>query len=218
MRLVILVPVLGRPHRVRPLLESIAAATPERHRVLFIADPDDGDTISVVQESGAGLIVHGGSWGRKINVGVRATSEPLLFLGADDLHFHPGWLQAAAAHMGPPGAISPVGIVGVNDLGTRRVREGRHATHFLVARWYASLGAIDDPNVLVHEGYGHEFVDDELVATGRARGAIAFATDAVVEHLHPSFGRAPDDETYRRGRATRREDRALFRQRRALWA
>ena len=38
--LVILVPVLRRPHNVRPLLESVRATTPGA-RVLFIADPGD---------------------------------------------------------------------------------------------------------------------------------------------------------------------------------
>lgn len=213
MRLVVLVPVLGRPHRVQPFLESLTAATPERHRVLFIADPHDGETIAAVQAAGAGLLIHGGTYAQKINAGIRCTSEPLLFLGADDLHFHPGWLAAAEAHLS-----ATVGVVGVNDLGTRRVREGRHATHFLVTRTYAERGSIDDRGNLMHEGYGHQFVDDELVETARARGAIAFATDSIVEHLHPGRGKAPDDATYAKGRETAREDRALFHARQPLWA
>ena len=214
MRLVILTPVLGRPHRVQPLLESIAAATPERHRVLFIADPDDRETVAAVQASGAGLLIHGGTYPEKINAGVRATWEPLLFLGADDLHYHPGWLAAAEAHLS-----ASVGVVGVNDLGTRRVREGRHATHFLVSRFYASArGSIDRPGHILHEGYGHQWTDDEFVATARARGAIAFATDSVVEHLHPRRGKAEDDDTYRKGRRTALADRRLFQSREHLWA
>lgn len=213
MRLVVLVPVLGRPHRVAPLVASIAHATPERHRVLFIADPTDTDTIQAVQASGAGLLIHGGSWARKINAGVRATTEPLIFLGADDLEFHPGWLEAAAARL-----EGGVRVVGVNDLGHRRVRGGKHATHFLVARDYVERGSIDDPGRLIHEGYAHNFCDDEFVATAKRRGVIAFATDAVVEHLHPDFDRAPDDDTYRLGRSRMDADRRLYRRRRALWA
>jgi glycosyltransferase involved in cell wall biosynthesis len=214
-RLVVIVPVLGRPHRVEPLLASISSATPAPHRVVFIADPGDEEQIAAVMRAGAGLIVHGGSYAAKINAGIRCTSEPLIFTGADDLAFRPGWLVAARALM-----VGPVQVVGVNDLGTRRVREGRHATHFLVDRRYLALGTIDEPDSgkLMHEGYPHEWTDDELVATARARGAIAFATDAVVEHLHPSFGRAPEDATYRIGRATREAGRALFRSREALWA
>jgi glycosyltransferase involved in cell wall biosynthesis len=212
-RLVILVPVLRRPHRVAPLLASIARATTHPHRVVFIADPDDDGEIRAVQESGAGLLIHGGGYAAKIHAGVQATTEPLIFLGADDLDFHPGWFEAASARL--EGRIR---VVGVNDLGHRRVRAGRHATYFLVDRRYVADGTADQPGRLMHDGYHHLFVDDEFVGTAKKRGVIAFATDSIVEHLHPDFGRAPDDETYQRGRARFAADRRLFRSRRHLWA
>lgn len=217
MKLAVLVPVLGRPHRVEPLVASIRAATPLPHRVMFIADAGDGDEIRAVQEcAGADLLVVGGaqrwSYARKINAAARATTEPLLFTGADDLAFRTGWLDAALSMM-----RGDVSVVGVNDLGTARVREGRHATSFLVRRGYLERGTVDEPGLLMHEGYHHNFPDDELVETARARGSIAFATDAVVEHLHPHFGRAEDDPTYALGRSHFREDRNLFLTRRRLW-
>lgn len=211
-RLVLLIPVLRRPHRVAPLVASIARATPHPHRVLFVADPGDTEEIAAVQESGAGLLIHGGGYAAKIHAGVQATTEPLIFLGADDLDFHPGWFEAASAHL--EGSIR---VVGVNDLGHRRVRGGHHATYFLVDRRYVADGTADEPGRLMHEGYHHLFVDDEFVGTAKKRGAIAFATDAIVEHLHPDFGRAPDDETYRLGRARFAADRRLYRRRKALW-
>ena len=215
MRLAVLVPVLSRPHRVRPLVEAFRRTTSLPHRVIFIADAGDDDEIRAVQDcSGADLIVvqAGTSYARKINVGVQATDEALIFTGADDLEPHPGWLTAALARMG-----GPVQVVGVNDLGTARVREGRHATSFLVDRRYVQAGTIDEPGVLMHPGYRHNYPDDELAETARLRGAIAFATDAIVEHLHPHFGNAPDDATYRLGRESFKADGRLFRSRRSLW-
>jgi hypothetical protein len=43
---------------------------------------------------------------------------------------------------------------------------GRHSTHSLVTRDYVErFGTIDEAGVVLHEGYPHEFVDDEFVQT-----------------------------------------------------
>lgn len=212
----ILVPVLKRPHRVKPLLDSIGAVTTVPHRVLFHTDPDDWDEIAAISAAGG---VHTGlpggargNYAQKINDGVRVTDEPLVFLGADDLHFHPGWFEAAAAMLS-----DTVGVVGTQDLCNPRVIAGEHATHFLVARWYAELGTIDEPGKLLHEGYPHELVDDEFVETAKHRGAYAFADAAVVEHLHPMVGKAPMDDLYAGQRHRMRRGRRIYERRRHLW-
>lgn len=213
--LAILVPVLRRPHRVRPLLDSIEAATPAA-RVLFIADPDDHAEIAAVgaaqEVPGIDLLILAGNYAQKINAGVRHTTEPLIFLGADDLHFHPGWLEGAKRRLS-----SPVGVVGTNDLCNPRVIAGEHATHFLVARWYAELGTIDEPGKLLHEGYPHEYVDNELIGTAKHRGAYAHAADSLVEHLHPLAGKAPMDDLYAAARRRMRHGQRLYQRRRRLW-
>jgi hypothetical protein len=79
---------------------------------------------------------------------------------------------------------------------------GRHATHSLVHADYRECGTLDEPWKLLHEGYWHNFVDDELVGTAMLRGTFAMAGDAHVEHLHPNWRKAADDETYRRGMAS----------------
>lgn len=210
----ILVPVLNRPQRVAPLLESITAATPQPHRVVFVVDPDDTAQRAAVAEHDVDELVEPGSYARKINAATAAANEPKLFLGADDLTFHPGWLEAAAALLD-----DQVGVVGTNDLGNARVVAGEHATHSLVAHWYAQMGTIDEPGSgkLLHDGYLHNFCDDELVATARHRGAWAFAPDAIVEHHHPCWGKAETDGTYERGQAHFHRDRRRFRGRRHLW-
>lgn len=208
----ILVPVLGRPHRVAPLLESIAAATPEPHRVLFICDPGDRPEQDAIAHAGGTMISPGGNYAHKINTGVNFTTEPLIFTGADDLDFHPGWLSEAAALIS-----STIGVVGTNDLCNGRVIAGEHSTHSLVARWYAELGTIDEPGKLLHEGYPHEWVDDELIETAKHRGAYAHAHTAVVEHLHPQVGKAPMDVLYEGQRLRMRKGRKIFNARRPLW-
>lgn len=210
-RLSVLIPVLGRPHRVPIVLESVMCATPEAE-VLFVCDPDDTPTKDAVALTGARMISPGGNYAHKINIAVRATDRPLLFLGADDLDFHPGWYEIASARLN-----AQVHVVGVNDMCSRRVQAGQHATHFLVTREYAMRPTIDGLKGPLCEAYDHSFVDDELVATARYRKTIEFETTAVVQHLHPDNGLAEWDATYEKGRARMRDDRRLFRARSRLW-
>lgn len=211
----ILVPMKGRAHRVAPLLESVHRATPRPWRVMFIPDPGDDEVIGAVTpylSSVVTMLVLAGNYATKINAAVRATSEPLLFFGADDLEFHPGWLAAAKRLLS-----DEVGVVGTNDLCSRRVMAGEHATHPLVARWYTELGTVDDTTKVLHDGYPHEWVDDEFIGTAKHREAFASAPDSIVEHLHPMVGKAPMDDLYAAQRNRMRAGRKLFKQRRRLW-
>jgi glycosyltransferase involved in cell wall biosynthesis len=207
----ILVPVLNRPHRVQPLLDSIAAATPVPHRVLFITDPGDRAECDAIGNARAAMLATGGNYAQKIRHGVAATTDPYIFTGADDLDFQPGWFEAAAAQM-----TGPVQVVGVNDLIPRRRGRQGHATHFLMSRTYALCPTIDGEPGPFSTAYAHNFVDDELIATAKKRGVYAYADDAHVRHEHPMAG-GPDDDTYRKGRARFRDDRHRFFSRRPMW-
>lgn len=215
MNLAILVPVLGRPHLVPRLVASIRATCDAR--VLWLVTPGDADVIAAVAAVGGEQLAvdwhPAGDYARKVNAGYRATSEELLFLAAIDLRFHPGWFEAATARLTPG-----IGVVGTNDLGSARVMAGQHATHSLVTRAYADeFGTIDRRGEILHEGYVHEYVDDELVATAKHRGAWAFAGDSHVEHLHPNWGKAPMDELYAQQVPRMRRSATVFRQRSRLW-
>jgi glycosyltransferase involved in cell wall biosynthesis len=213
----VIVPVLGRPHRVKPLLASIAATTPERHRVLFVADEDDDAELAALEAARADVlaVASGASYAAKINAGYHATTEPVFFMAADDLAFRPDWYSRAASYFS-----DEIHVVGTNDLCNPRVMCGQHSTHTLVKRSYIEeqSGVVDEADTVLHEGYAHEFCDDEFVQTAMARGVYAHAFDSLVEHLHPLANKAPDDATYLRGRARTAQSRRLFRQRRRLWA
>lgn len=217
--LAIIVPMLGRPHRVAPLLDNIRQTTPGA-LVLFALTPGDIAVRKEVDRNGGQRIEvprrPAGDYARKINEGYRATTQPYIFTAADDLRFHPLWYQAAVTPMFR--SDIRVGVVGTNDLGSPRVMAGDHSTHSLIARWYADLGTVDEPRKIYHEGYIHEYVDDELVGTAKKRGAWAFAVDARVEHLHPDWGKAPNDPQYAKQRGRMRQSRALYQRRCALWA
>jgi glycosyltransferase involved in cell wall biosynthesis len=224
--IVILVPVLNRPHRVRPLIENIRENTQVPYRLLFIATENQRDELEALDAADADYIVRmkpagPGDYAAKTNEGYRKTTEPFVFTGADDLNFHHEWDVAALDKM----ADESIGVVGTNDLGNPRTLKGIHATHSLVRRTYArELGTIDRLDAILCERYHHLYVDDELVATAKARNAWAFAEDSHVEHFHPhlydSKGKPKGkiDSTYLQGFKRVRQDRALFAQRRRLWA
>lgn len=215
MDLVIVVPMLGRAHRVEPLLESIRATCSAR--VLFALTPGDASVFDAVALAGEEHVTVArepvGDYQRKINQGIAATTEPLIFTGADDLRFHAGWFEAAVARM-----TGRVGVVGTNDLCNPRVMRGEHATHMLVSRAYVErFGTIDEPGKFLHEGYPHEMCDDEAVGTARKRRAWAFAGDSHVEHLHPMVGKAPMDPMYAEQPRRMRLGRSLYQRRERLW-
>lgn len=226
----ILIPVLDRPASVIPVAESALANTPGSI-VLFIATAGynaeaDACTQAMTDHPNqvwwSQLPDHrgNGDYARKINLGIQATAQPYLFFGADDLRFHPGWFEAAAARM-----TEQVGVVGTNDMGPWRpnspsraaVAAGEHAAHCLVARWYTKLGMIDDPTRMLNESYPHEFVDDEMTATARYRGAWDYAADSKVEHLHPHFGKGQTDASYQAAAQRIPPGRVLYRSRAHLW-
>lgn len=210
----IVVPVLNRPANVAPLIASVAAATPEPYRLLFVANDDDTAELAALEQAGADHLVVPAirrSWAQKINDGYRATTEPWVFTGADDIDFRPDWFERALAW-----ADDTTGVIGTNDLWNPRVMTGAHSTHSLVRRTYADEhGTVDQLGVVLHEGYPHQFADDELVQTAMARGAYCHAFDSIVRHLRPAHG---DDATYRLGEASHPPGKRLFLTRRRLWA
>lgn len=215
---VILVPVLARPHRVAPTIETVKATTPKPYRLLFIATESDTEEIAALEAARADFVTipRRGTYARKINLGASVSDEPLLFMAADDLLFHPGWLLAASRLLS-----DTVQVVGTNDMGNRRTIRGEHSTHTLTTRAYINDpgGVIDGPpGAVLHAGYPHSWVDDEFVGTAKARGVYAHAYDSRVEHLHYLWGKGDEDPTYALGARGHDAGRRLFRQRRRLWA
>jgi hypothetical protein len=214
----VIVPVLSRPTRAQPLVDSLAGST-DQARAVFVCSPGDDDQLAASYATGAETIIadwqpERADWARKCELARNLTDEPFLLLGADDIHFHPGWADAVLAIFD----AYDVGVVGTNDLANPTVKRGLHSTHPVVCRGYADAhGTIDEPLAMLPTCYWHNWVDAELVETAKTRGCWAFAPDARVEHAHPFWHTAVDDDTYRRGRRFYEEDAQLFRERQRLW-
>lgn len=217
----IVVPVLGRPQSVQPTIDTVEAATREPFMLMFVATDTDEPEIAALQASGAAYMTidEPGTYARKINLGAN-TLLPFcewILMAADDLKYHDGWYEAAMAVHRATGAV----VIGTNDLGNPRTKGGGHSTHTLVHRSYIEdPGGVWDegPGSLLHEGYPHEYVDDEFVQTAMTRQVYAHSFDSHIEHLHYLWGKGQDDDTYRLGRRHTQTGRALYLRRRRMWA
>lgn len=220
-KIAVIVPVLNRPERVEPLVKSFhASCTREQASLFFIAQQNDVNEIEALRRlpliiddpslvkpriACVFVIQEKRSWAKKINVGLHTSTSPWILCGADDLNFIPGWVEALEPYMADEGA----GVIGTSDLG--QASFVRKSCHPLVRRAYAiAEGTIDERNKVVHEGYDHNFPDTEMELTAIKRGAYRFASECVIEHLHPLTGKAKIDDTYRLGSLHHMEDSTLF--------
>lgn len=217
--IVVLVPVLDRPQNVKRLLRTLHANSSSRPEILFLLSPGDEREQEALREAGAPYSTVGwksgrADWAKKLEHGRQLTSAPLMLLAADDLAFHKRWdtvlIDAWRDH--------EPGVLGTNDLGNPNVKRGLHSTHPCVWREYADChGTIDDAALMLHQGYDHQYADNELVETAMARNCWLYCADSVVEHLHPAWGKGDRDGTYAKAYRQVREDYRLFRKRRRLW-
>jgi hypothetical protein len=208
----VVVPVLRRPHRAAPFMESLRASTDNATAYAVVSD-EDAETNSAWLAAFAYLLspLERTTFPEKVNYAYRITDEPWLFLTGDDVKFHPGWADELLRVASTTGAQ----VVGSNDLANPRSEDGSHSPHMLISRQYiADQGASwDGPGVVCHEGYRHMFVDDEIITAAKQRGVFAFAKDAVVEHLHPVVEKAEVDATYRLGWSYAEVDKSRFAER-----
>jgi hypothetical protein len=208
-RCAVVVPVMRRPGNAAPFMASLGASGADAH-AYAIADADDTETIEAWRAAGATVLLsdRGSRFGEKVNAGYQRTAEEWMLLVGDDVRFHPGWLQAALDAAG-----DRYDVVSTNDLA--RDDLDRLAVHPLIRRSYIDdQGASwDGPGLVAHEGYRHWYVDREWSQVAGDRHALVYAADAVIEHLHPIWGKAATDPVYAAGQAAAQDDHRIYRRR-----
>lgn len=207
----VVIPTLGRPHRVPELLANLKDTAPDVN-VVFVAEGRDDDTLRACWKAGALVIVNTrvSSYAGAINCAARLTAGDAIFCAADDVRFHDGWLAAADL-------LEHHAVVGTNDLHNPDVVNGTHSTHHFVRRDWFEHAVIDEPGLVLCEQYTHNWCDTELVQSAQARGQWAMS-DAIVEHLHPTWGFGGIDATYAKGFGSEQGDARTFQTRRHLWS
>jgi hypothetical protein len=228
--ILVIIPTLGRPGKLRPLAENIRAATRSEPRVLFVTETGDGPSYAAgldVEEAGLATAVvnwRKRNWAGALNSGYIAAGElgiPFTHVlpGADDLRFADGWDVPALAALAADPALR---VAGTNDLHNPSVVSGQEATAYLIDRRYIDeAGGVADqpPGIVQCEEYRHNYTDTEFTATARARGVWTPCLASVVEHCHPAWGMAEWDDGYRMSQDPGRfaADAAVFSSRRHLW-
>lgn len=219
--ILILIPTLNRPDKLRGLAENIREATRAPHEVLYIAE--SGDAASHEEGmtlAGEGLAVLAVNLRKPCYAGAVNTGYAVaagagmpfthVFLGADDVVFRAGWDEPVLDLMK---ARPEVQAAGTNDLHDPWVTAGKIASHYLVARAYIDeAGGVTDepPGIVLCEKYEHASACAEFHETACSRGAWAPCLASIVEH-HPY----PDSKWHQPGLAHR--DGVLFNARRHLW-
>lgn len=211
MRIDVLIPTLGRPHRVAELVANIRGTAPDAN-VVFVAEGRDEDTLRACWNAGALVVVNTrvASYAGAINCAARLTAGDAIFCAADDLRFHPGWFAAAAL-------LEQYAVVGTNDLHNPDVLAGTHSTHHFVRRDWFEHAVVDAPGLVLCEQYVHNWCDTELVQSAQARNQWVMCSESHVEHLHPTWGLGGMDATYAKGFGSEQGDAATFQARRSLW-
>lgn len=214
--LAVLVPVLDRPQNVEPLVASFRQSGAPGDLV-FLVNASDTTELRAVKLSHARRVECPDdvvTWPAKQNYGVAHVEADWYLLAGDDVTFEPGWWQATQSLRDDPG----VSVIGTQDGANARVIAGEHSTHTLVRGTYIrEQGTIDEPGKVVHGGYSHWFVDDELLWTAKVRGVWAFCNEARVLHHHPYFDPSIKwDATYAKGESRSAEDQAIWVQRAPL--
>lgn len=208
----VLVPVLGRPQNVAPLVESFLAAG-EPATLYLVANPAEADlyteaVAAVTDAPNVEVLVsgRGATFAQKVNSGYEQTTEPWLFICGDDVRFHPGWVTAARP------LSDRYDVIGTNDSpdparGNAKVQNGSHADHWFIRRSYVEDegGSLD--GLVCHEGYGHFYSDVEVIELAKARGVFSPCLKSMVEHIHPDLHKdVPVDATYQLGWSQREAD------------
>ena len=215
--LTILVPVLNRPKNVDRFVNSFLQNTPlNKARILFITGQDCHEEIQAIRSCQGPIdfqIVPPDilSWAKRINWGFNYLNSinsecSWALCGADDIVFHPNWLEIAEK-----ASENFCGIIGTNDLGHPACISGSHTTHPIVSREYVSKhGTIDELNKFCHEGYHHNYVDVEFVSTAKKRNMWKHESSCIIEHLHPSWNKASWDDVYQKGKDNWENDKQLW--------
>ena len=206
-KVAILIPTLGRPHRIAPLIDNIREVTPEPHKIYFMTS--DEESTKIIKEKGAIHIPDVGNTDliTRTNALYKATTEPFVYTGSDDVLFHKGWLAELLKWSGKYSVLVP------NDL------LNSNGTQALISRKYVEEQSccVDVPDVIYYPGYTHAFADNEQFETAKHRGVFKKVDTAVVEHLHPDANKSEVDETYKEAWSHSDDGYRIYMSRKHLW-
>jgi hypothetical protein len=207
----VLLPSLGRPHRLEGAASNIHLNTDLDHEILwcvggihsrqildglgerYLDDTDDEDKRYVTRMN-------------KLIVWAKEEGFKSAFFGSDDVIHHDGWLTEALTRM----EALEKSVIVVNDL------RNPNGTQAVVRLDYQPFLVFDDEDAAFHPGYHHNFADTEMFLTAAKYKQLGRAMESRVEHLHPIYQNQtsrPWDDTYRNAFTHWEADGKLFHER-----
>jgi glycosyltransferase involved in cell wall biosynthesis len=204
----VLLATTGRPSLAERCIQGVRDTT-RGHSVEIIvavdADPESRDRLTPLADQLLYSSEYRGSSQAWNDCLAASTGDPVV-LAADDLIWHPGWLDAALRTLAAfPGGW---GFVGFND---------GHWGEELSTHWLVSRRLIIEAfgGVITWPCYAHSFQDREANERARQAGRYAWCQDARVEHEHWLFGDRAQDLTDARALGGHGESERVFHQRQA---
>lgn len=192
--MITIVPTRGRPENMVELIHTWNATTQVSH-LLFAVDNDDPRL-----DEYKALFMEHGQEGMYLEIGPRLrlggtlnkmalkyieTYNVIGFMGDDHRPRTVGWdVQVLDAMMLLPKGS---GFVYGNDLNWG---EGLPTSVFISSDIIETLG------FMVPQGMIHLYFDNFWLDFGRALGRITYLPDVIIEHMHPSVGKAINDAGY----------------------
>lgn len=192
--LVVITPTRGRPAQLARLVDAVAATTCGRADVLALVDDDDpargayleygarrGVHVAVARRQG---LVGSTNLGAEIALGAEDPPTYLASLGDDHLPRTLDWdvrLIKAIREMNGPGWAYGNDLLQGERLPTAWVQ---HAATVRALGWMM-LPTLE-----------HMYPDNVVADLGRAAGRLAYIGGVIIEHMHPSAGKADVDESY----------------------
>lgn len=178
----ILTPTRGRPEMAKAMLESARSTQTQENEYLFYVDEDDTSEYNLNAPTYRGPKVRlGVVW----NFLARMAEGDYLMMGNDDLIFRtPGWDEKINIVMGPDEVMVACFDDGIN--------QGKHFAFPIVTRkWYETMGQFTAE--IFTFGYHDTWIFDIAKRLNKA----IYIPEILVEHIHPTAGKRPVDETYR---------------------
>jgi hypothetical protein len=195
----VLTPSRGRPERLTGMVDSIRV-TSEREVAVYVGLDDD----DVLYPEIPGVRMSRrprkrlASWTNVLAEQALQDGHTILaFLGDDHRPRTHGWdtrIIEAMAALGDGLVYADDGLQG----------ERLPTAPFWSAKIIRALGFYYPPVL------DHLFADDYFLRLAHDLGRCIYLPDVLIEHMHPSIGKAPDDESYRESAACwDRDERAL---------
>lgn len=216
-KIAILIPTMGRPERLKGILDQIEKHTISPHTVYIITEPEDQatqDETNKLKTENVRLIINRAphNYVTAINHGYHVSTEPFIFCGSDDIDFEPNWDEKMLVEFDKE---NPPGLVGARDSWAI-TKTGKHTSHFMVSREYIKTqgGVEDEKETIYSSQYQHFNCDIETEQVAMKRGKFKMSKAFIEHHHFCQDSSVAYDQTYQKEQSKISRDMRTYNQRR----